>query len=150
MDWFDEAKRDRALRQENIEARHRDAEKLFNDLWNTLIAEADRINQKDGNLRLYRNGSPFDRVIGQHLLLENESTSRKRDMHIKLSSNKDQITAAAGLFGSLPSVNLVFSVNLAKDGTLGISYDGAQKSMQEATILILSHFLFPDLYQENK
>lgn len=136
VDWYQAAHAQSQRLKQTTSAVKKNAEGIYHDLWNEIKRQITEL-QKDHNLPIYTNGSHLDRVVGvrkeQPLIIKKD-----RELHVRFEG--DAITATA------PGMTLRFGIVAGDDEVVRLTHDGAEKTMQGASVMILRQFLFPELY----
>lgn len=139
VDWYLAAKLDNAKSKARTKAIHDSIEKLYDGLWDEIKRQVSDLQREHGeDVGLYTNGSQFDRVVG----IQNPSDAHNRktpknELHLTL--NDEMIIA------SFSADSLDFKAAPGSDDVVRLTYKGADKTMQDAAVMILRRFLFPDI-----
>jgi hypothetical protein len=113
------------------------APKIFGDLWDRIVKHLEEAKQKGFNL--FTNGSLYDRLVEIQLFPSGAHASHRESFHLTLNADKE-IVIAKGQRG----VKFEFPVDVCSDGIVCIKYQGQQIQTEDASILILKQFLFPE------
>ena len=156
MSWIDEdAAELRRLRESAAELAARNAqiancaEKIYNDLWEELVAcivEA----KKKGNphaTNLVTNGDPYERrFVGREIIVPQPikpgaSFSTPKHVVVKLTADRLKIEV-----GGLRKTPLYLLLDICEDGVVLPKYEGECKTIQDAARVILRPIIFPELF----
>jgi hypothetical protein len=147
MSWYEKAFQESERRKSQTESIYREAEKVYNAIWDAIANEINQMHSRRQQ-SLQANGSAFQRVVKQPITPpyhRGDEPFRFREMHFTLTADRKAITALAIRFEDYPPAKIDFDLEQSKDGVVRPTYQGAPVETHDAAIMVLQHFLFPDL-----
>jgi arginine utilization protein RocB len=152
MPWYEQAFEESVRRKSQSASIYREAEKVYNAIWDAIVQEMNQLHSRRQQ-SLQTNGSAFERTIKQPISPrydEGDSEFRFREMLFKLSGDRKAIIAMAASFEEYPPAKIEFDLEQSKDGIVRPIHKGTPVETHEAAIMVLRHFLFPDLPAERE
>jgi len=152
MSWYEEASQESADRRSRLEAIYREAEKIYNAIWDDIVREINQLTSRRQQ-SLQVNGSAFQRTIKQPISPRYDradSEFRFREMSFVLTADRKGVIATAARFEDYPPAQIEFDLEQSKDGIVRPMHKGTPVEHGEAAIMVLQHFLFPDLPLERE
>lgn len=145
MSWYEEASSESANRQARSETIYRESAKAYEAVWNAMVNEMNQLrSRRQESLQI--NGSAFQRVVKQPISPRpghNEFTFR--ELKFWLTADRTRITAIAPRSEDHGPAHIEFELERSADGLVRLTYDQAPIEIEKAAIMVLRHFLFPDL-----
>jgi hypothetical protein len=130
MKWFDDADADDKRRRRRIDAIHRGADTIYQNLWDEIVRQVAYIAEQGREIST--NGSPLDRIITV------SERVKSRECHLLLDAKREAITATGG------GVDLTFALDVADDNVICLKRGSEEMDLLEAAEAILHPLLFPD------
>lgn len=115
------------------------ASKIYEELWSKITGYINEANQK--GFYLYTNGSLHDRTVGLRTPPVGRALS-KEERVFKLTLSGEQISAKES---TNKGVSCTLRLDVCPDGIVCLKMSESQVSVDDAAIMILKKFIFPEL-----
>lgn len=113
--------------------------KIYNDLWERMTRYFDEANEK--HFKIFTNGSLFDRLVEIQLIRPNATSSHREKFRLVLDAKLRRITAIGDR-----GVHFTFLLDVCPDGIVCLKQNESRVENEDAVVMILTQFLFPELH----
>ncbi len=144
MSWMEDRSREVKELERRTQEIAAEAPKLYESLWEEIAANVKEAQTKKLlPLEPLTNGSGHDRIVRIPVPPQRQETlAAPKELHIRLSKDKQTIVASGH------GVNVKLDLDICDDGIVCLKSAGQRISIQQAVILLLDQFFFPQLAKE--
>jgi hypothetical protein len=145
MSWFDDARNESEAIRSRSARIYEESENIYDLLWGAVAKEVQMLHNRN-QAHIFTGGTPHDRFLRHQVLPSmNAEHHATREMHITLSADKSRIMAVAPRLGDYGPSNVIFDLEVLQDGVIRLMHEHEPIEIQNAAIMVVRNFLFPDL-----